>query len=70
MSDISLIENKDTAAIEKKTDRGCDEDAPDVLTSNGVIIASFSIICLATYSLSAVIGQDELTAVLWMASIA
>ena len=63
LSDVSLIDTKRNVAIETKTDKGCDEDAPDALTSNGITIASFSIIGLATYSLSVVIGQDELKVV-------
>ena len=44
LSDVSLIETKGNADIEQNTDKGSDENASDVLISNSVIIASFSII--------------------------
>ena len=35
--DVILIETNGNTAIEKKADKRYDQDAPDVLTSNGVI---------------------------------
>ena len=61
LSGFGIIDFKRNAGIEKQADRGCDESTPNLINSYGIKIASFSIIGLAAYSLSAVIGQDELT---------
>ena len=61
MCDVGVIDIKSNMAIEKKGDKGFDEDVIDALTFNGITITSFSIIGLATYSLSVVIGPDELS---------
>ena len=50
LSDVGVIDIKRNAVIEKKDDKGFDEDVTDALTVNRFTITSFSSIGLATCS--------------------